>query len=210
MAEYSPFRIAGFIHREVGLSTVEQRIPRVDAKTYGGNQAWFEEEIQRGDGCGVIAAANLFYVYRHRSGSAPTREEYMLIAEEMYKYLKPLHLWNPLSPINSFGLPFFKTTFERIQRFLKLYDIACEVEIFKGMRRSIPFFIRRSLRREDPVLLFAIGLPKKSPYNNHYVLITAIQGDTLVVSSWGQRLELSLHQLLKDAWLIQLGRLKEI
>jgi hypothetical protein len=199
-----------FIHKEVDLSTIEQRIPRIDDNEYGGNQAWFSRQIEQGDGCGVIAATNLFYYYRYPEGSAPSKEEYLQTARELYKHLKPLHLWNPFSSVNSYGLPFFTRTLDRIRRFLFLRSIIREVDIFRGRKRTMELFIRRSLREGDPVLFLTIGHPKRSPYNNHYVLITGIEGDKLIVSTWGQRRELSLKRLVKDAWLVRLGRLKDV
>ncbi len=191
------------------MSTIEKRIPRIDAKEYGGNQAWFSREIEQGDGCGVIAATNLFYHYRYPQGSAPKREEYLQVARELYVYLKPLHFWNLFSPVNSYGLPFFAKTLDRTRRYLFQHGVIREVEIFRGRKTTMELYIRRSLREEDPVLLLTMGIPGKSPFNNHYLLVTGMEEDRLIVSTWGQRQELSLKKLLKDAWRVRLGRLKE-
>lgn len=193
------------------MTTIEKRIPLVEGRFYGGNQAWFPRTTERGDGCGVMAAANLYYYYRFPQGSSPSVPEYMQTARQLYTALRPLHLWNPASPVNSWGLPFFRRTLRRMQEYFFRKGVIGRFVIHKGSKASAAGFIRESLGKGHPPILLLMGDPRKSPYNNHYLLVTGIdEEDTLIVSTWGQRQELPLGQLLSDAIIARLGRFQEL
>lgn len=187
-----------------------KKFPLIDNTYFGGNQAWMKEKRHAAGGCGVIAAANLVHYYRgYRSLS---KESYMVAVDSLYHWLSPLHMYNPFSPENTFGLPFFKQYMNRLSRFLQVFGIDRKPEFLSS--NSYPAaeeFIRRCISEGDPVILLIIGHRKIKRYNNHYMTITGFEeaGFVLYLSTWGVEETVPLRDLYYGATIFRLGRLKE-
>ena len=170
--------------------------------SYGGNQAWFSAPRMRGDGCGVIAGTNLFFYYKKRE--KVSKGEYMQRAHLVYESLSPLHFFNPFSKVNSYGLPFFKRTMERVGRM-----IGKEPVILKGKNLyRAKTFIRKNILQGHPVVLLIIFNRNIGPLSNHYVTITSFrdEGEFRVgFSTWGRYEERNLAELLEGSFIVRMG-----
>lgn len=179
--------------------------PIIDG-SYGGNQAWFTHPREQGDGCGVVAAANLYFYYKDRK--QVTKHHFLSVAEDFYKELRPLHFYNPFSKVNSYGLPFFSLTMKRIGKKLQR-----PVQIYRGKNEVLAkAFIKKNILRAQPVILLIIMNKNIGHFSNHYVTITSFREDEefiLGFSSWGTYYERPLRVLLEGSLFFRLGAFYE-
>lgn len=158
--------------------------------SYGGDQSWFPRKRQQVTGCGAVAASNVLAALAARGGplgplapdgAGASRESFLPFMEELCRRLRPglLGLWSRkrwtkavLGWAEERGVP-----------------LRAESCSFLEKQETCAAFLKRHLEKGSPVaaLNLRTGLPKKAPYDWHWIVITGLEGDTLTFSSWGQR-----------------------
>lgn len=186
---------------------IELKMPRVGGTNYGGNQAWFENSLHAAGSCGVVAAANLNFYLRKKD---PSLEEFMLVSRSLYHALAPLHFYNPFAEENTWGLPFFKRYMQRLRAWFRATGLDLQSQTYRGAKRGMRNFFWEQIQAERAPILLVLGAPKSlKAYDRHYLLITGIdlKRGMLIASSWGQRVQLPLEELLKS-YLLRTGVLR--
>lgn len=178
--------------------------------SYGGSQTWFENQIIRQGGCGLIGAADvLLYLGLYKKGC---QTKYLLSLEfdtgkiryqEYETYVRRMFFYFPVIPY--FGIPGWMLPLG-FQRYFLKHRI--QLRARWGVRpKSLREKMNEMLQMDIPVLLsigpnfpFPFGKHKLQLYrrtrsgnyleaqktNAHYVVVTGIEGEWIHISSWGR------------------------
>lgn len=174
--------------------------------SYGGNQAWFTKSLWAAGGCGVIAAANVFYYFK--GPKEVSKDDYMEVARALYYWLSPLHFYNPSSEENTYGMVSFTHWYRRCLEFFDLRGVHLEARRVLFMRKRALVEIRKALYRGELPVLAVLGVPGVSPYGNHYMVVTGIEGDNILFSTWGQRRVVNFSELCRPGIFFHLATFK--
>lgn len=160
---------------------------------YGGNQAWFEKELWAAGGCGVIAAANLYYYFKGEL--VVDRADYMELATALYYWLRPLHFFNPSYSHDTYGLISAGLFRDRTLRFFRIRGLQLQARIHRFIKKRALGLIKEGLDRGELPLIMVQGIPKTNAYVNHFMVVTGYEGDSLYLSSWGRKLLVPFSEL---------------
>lgn len=165
---------------------------------YGGSQNWYTSKYGPKCGCGVAAAADIIFYLKalEKRNFTISKNQFVEFSDYLQKRF--------LQIIPNFGVNSFWLAIGMNRYFIKnKMPFRCYWKIF-------PFFrwrrIEGMLKKDIPVVLaignnFPIVWGKKKvnlyrrsvearcdvAVSSHYVLVTAIDGDWLTVSSWGRK-----------------------
>lgn len=176
-------------------------------KSFGGSQMWLPDEMLLNSGCGIIAGLDA--VMRLKGEESMERGAYIdrfFVAKD---YIRPLTIGKNREERKLFGQEFhgsFGVSAGRFKRGVK------KLAVKEGIRvRVKPFRFRwwkkipQYLESGDPlVMLFTAPIRNvavvsknghKTMCNYHWVTVTEMDGDTLTVSSWGEKCTMSVKDL---------------
>lgn len=185
----------------------------IDNRYYGGKQSWFNKSIDRSSGCGVVAATNIFayllkvddekYKYLY-SGNVNkiTKDDFKINMNEVYKYITPIHIWNPFSKVNSWGVPTISYFTNGVKKYsqskgtkLRIYKKGTCTKYENAVK-----FIKSALDKKLPIAIITVLNSYYKLYTNHWMTITDLKEDknkvVVTVSTWGEKKDL----LFKELW----------
>lgn len=188
----------------VELKNEENFVKLIDGKGkkyYGGNQRWFNDQVNRDKGCGVIALTNVVshlakneYPQLYNDGVTNLSVNYNTYRSKMEGlaagYLSP----------GLFGIPFVANYNTAANRFFKDKGYSnLEAQTFSS---NYTANIKAALRANQPVpmLIWADGSGNK--LNRHWITITKYfkSGSTneqyIALSTWGARRSVNLDAIL--------------
>lgn len=172
------------------------RVLREDKTLYGGNQGCFPERKIKGYGCGLIAAADVS-LYLGKSSNEVTWEEYQAYLAKIRPFFFILPRLGMNGIMLSLGL--------NIVFLLKKIPYICYWKLLPIGKRSYRD-MKKMLDAGIPVILTAgpnfpnifgkesVPLYRKmgensyrkvNSFRQHFVVVTAMEGEYLKISSWG-------------------------
>ena len=189
------------------MSLPPRIIDRYGHKSFGGSQMWIKDEMLKGSSCGVIAG--LDSLMRLKGEEEFSREDYLNRVAEATEYIRPLIIGKNREKRKVFGKEFMGSLGVSAHRFKKGVKLLALKEGFKVRIKSFRFGwlkkIPEYLEKGDPlVMLFTaprtnVSVEEPSGYKTmcsyHWVTITGLEGDTLWVSSWGNKCKMSVKEL---------------
>lgn len=171
---------------------MEVNFPRVGG-AYGGKQAWFDNKTWAAGGCGVIAAANVYYYFRGEK--EVDKDLYMDLAQALYYWLRPIHFFNPIYKEDTYGLISSRLWRDRSLRFFRIRGLELEAKTHRYIKAGAFSLIKRALNQGQLPVIMVLGLPGTTRYNNHFMVVTGYEGENLIVSSWGRRIVIPFAKL---------------
>lgn len=176
----------------VALSSHENFINILDGKRhfYGGNQAWFKDEISKKVGCSIVVAADITcYLSKNRAMKGLYKYEdvnidnYILHMEEISKYLKVNESFGVISTIYFIN---------KIEEFAADKGIELKSSWISLISKydNIVEFIKRALIKDIPVAMLMYKNPRLKEYDWHWMTITKIfiieDKYYIKVATWGE------------------------
>jgi len=189
------------------MSLPPKIIDKHGVASYGGSQMWLPDKMLLNSGCGVIAGLDA--VMRLKGEDSLDKEEYIRRFFDAKDYIRPLTIGKNRESRKIFGKEFFGSFGISAARFKKGVRRLASREGLKVRVRSFRFNwlkkIPQYLASGDPLVMLITA-----PFNNvavvsptghrnmcgfHWVTITGLEGDTLMVSSWGWKCTMSVKEL---------------
>lgn len=189
------------------------RVQRGTETISGGSQRWLKDETAQKYGCGVVAAADLLlYLARHREGCGGFFRDLPQepIPWEIYDHYAHRLQKRYFPVIPPFGLNAWLLAWG-LDRYFRDYDIP-----LRAGWGVLPGRLWRSVGRmlgEDIPVILCVGvnfpIPRRdgtlsfhdcegggtTPVKAHYVTVTGMDGEWLIVSSWGRAYRIRRREL---------------
>lgn len=170
---------------------------------------WLPDKMLLNSGCGIIAGLDA--IIRLKGEERMTREEYFERFFDAKDYIRPITISKKRDPRKVFGKEFLGSLGVSAGRFRRGIK---KLAVKEGLKIKVkPFRFRwwekvpEYLKTGDPLVMLVtapfenvtIELPSgtKGKLGFHWVTITDIDGDTLTVSSWGDKCKMSVKELRK-------------
>lgn len=191
------------------MSQPPKIVDKFGIESYGGSQTWLPDKMLLNSGCGIIAGLDA--ILRLKGEERMKREEYFERFFDAKDYIRPLTVGKNREARKLFGKEFlgsFGVTAARFKRGIKKLaakeglNIRVKPFRFKWWKK-----VPQYLKSGDPLIMLitapfenvSIEMPAGTKYKLgfHWVTITDIDGDTLIVSSWGAKCKMSVSELRK-------------
>ena len=176
-------------------------------ESYGGSQMWLPDRMLLNSGCGIIAGLDA--IMRLKGEEKMTRDEYFERFFDAKDYIRPITVGKSRESRQILGREFlgsFGVSAGRFRRGVK------KLGIKEGLKIKVkPFLFKwynklpELLKGGDPVVMLFVSpfrkitveMPDgyKSMCDYHWVTVTEMDGDTLQVSSWGEKCKMSVSEL---------------
>lgn len=170
---------------------------------YGGNQEWFEEEINRKYGCAAVSASNLL-AYKSISEGITNLYEYKDFSKDNFlKYMNELIKWT--KPREKVGILNPKDFIKGVYNFGEYKGISLEFGIiyFNTSYYEFCSFIKKALNENKPIAILILRNEALREFDWHWMTITKYfrTGDNINinVSTWGEKRTLDLGKLYKHS-----------
>ena len=184
-------------------------VDKYGIESFGGSQMWLPDKMLLNSGCGIIAGLDA--IIRLKGEERMTREEYFERFFDAKDYIRPITISKKRDPRKVFGKEFLGSLGVSAGRFRRGIK---KLAVKEGLKIKVkPFRFRwwekvpEYLKTGDPLVMLVtapfenvtIELPSgtKGKLGFHWVTITDIDGDTLTVSSWGDKCKMSVKELRK-------------
>lgn len=191
------------------MSNPPKIIDKYGIESFGGSQMWLPDKMLLNSGCGIIAGLDA--IIRLKGEERMTREEYFDRFFDAKDYIRPITISKKRDPRKVFGKEFLGSLGVSAGRFKRGIK---KLAVKEGLKIKVkPFRFRwwekvpEYLKTGDPLVMLvtapfenvSIELPSgtKGNLGFHWVTITGLDGDTLTVSSWGDKCKMSVKELRK-------------
>lgn len=169
-----------------------------EAVGYGGSQSWYPKDSDKKCACGITAAADvILYINALRKQNFRIEKEDFINVSGMLKkkYLPVI----PRFGVNSFILAigmcrYFRKMEPGYVCYWKITPFRKWKTVEKMLKNDIPVIL--AIGSNFPIVWGKHGLKlyrktdtgvSQTDVKGHYVVITGIHGDTIVISSWGKK-----------------------
>ena len=189
------------------MSRPPKIVDKYGLESFGGSQMWLPDKMLLNSGCGIIAGLDC--IMRLKGEESIQKDEYINRFFDAKEYIRPITLGKNRDPRKLFGKEFlgsFGVSAGRFRRGIR------KLGTKEGLKvRVKPLWFKRwekvpmYLEGGDPLIMLFVSPFKKitveepSGYKSmcdyHWVTITGLEGDTLLVSSWGEKCKMSVKEL---------------
>lgn len=197
------------------MSLPPKIIDKGGVESFGGSQMWVPDDMLLNSGCGIIAGLDC--IMRLKGEERIQRQEYLDRFFEAKDYIRPFTLGKNRKKRKLFGKEFYGSfgvgsgRFRKgVKRLAVKEGLPIKVRGFRfGWLKKIPEYLASG----DPlVMLFTAPMEnvtvetpsgQKAKCGFHWVTITELDGDTLWVSSWGEKCRMSVKELKRFGVFLQ-------